>query len=131
MNMTLFAASQSPGSGHYDQIGADVTSYGKRSPRADLNRDHSPKKQLVPTKRDDSPSPLHYKEAETNWKKLANYRSSSSNQYTIKKQAKTSFVTEFVKAKSKVPDIGRYKDDMERYLKLSKGPAIPHYKRGR
>ena len=76
MNLTLYMASESPGSGQYEAIAHDVTS--NRSPRADLNRDKSPKKVALPTQRNDSPSPLHYKDADTKWKKLANYRSSSS-----------------------------------------------------
>ena len=74
---------------------------------------------------------MHYKDADTKWKKLANYRSSSSTQYTISKQKKSSYLTEIQKAKAKLPSVGLYKDDMEKYLKLSKGPTIPHYKRGR
>ena len=47
MNLTLYMASESPGSGQYEAIAHDVTS--SRSPRADLNRDKSPKKVALPT----------------------------------------------------------------------------------
>lgn len=58
---------------------------------------------LIPTKRTDAPSPTSYKDVDKNWKQLAVYRNTSNHNYTIKKEKKTSFLDQTLKAKAKVP----------------------------
>ena len=128
MNETEFLAKSTPGSGHY-KPNFDVMSQAKRIPRADLNRDKSPK--TLPLKKDDSPSPTTYKDVDVNWKKMSTYRTSNFN-YSIKKEKRSSFLDETLKKKSTVPQVGHYKqDNMDSFLKLSRGTSIPRYKQGR
>ena len=79
------------------------------------------KSPLIPYKKDDSPSPVTYKDVDKNWKKMSTYRNTSNHVYTIKKESKRSFLDETLKMKSKVPQVGHYKDSMNSYLMLSKG----------
>ena len=57
----MFYAKECPGIGHYTEK-YDLTS--SRSPRADMNRDKSPKKNLGPVAKNDSPNPQSYKDAD-------------------------------------------------------------------
>lgn len=102
-----------------------------RIPRANLNRDKSPKSPLIPVKRDDSPSPTSYKDVDENWKKQSIFP--NAQKFTVAKQPKTNFLDIVQKTKAFVPEPGKYKDDMKNFARLSHGPntSIPHYKRGR
>ena len=125
MNETEFLAKSTPGTGHY-KPNFDASSSVRRIPRADMNRDKSPKSR--PFKKDDSPSPVTYKDVDTNWKKMSTYRTSNFN-YSIKKEKRSSFLDESIKQKQKVPQVGHYKaDNMDSFLKLSRGTSIPRYK---
>ena len=120
-----YLGTQTPGTGHYE-LKTETTQM--RSPRADLNRDKSPKKPLRPVVRDDSPSPASYQA--DNWKKTSSYRNSSFN-YSINKAKKQSFFEKDIKAKKNNPGIGQYKSDMDKFLKLSVSPTVAKFKRGR
>ena len=96
-----------------------------------MNRDKSPKSPLIPVKRTDAPSPTSYKDVDKNWKKMSTYRNTSNHNYTIKKEAKSTFLDQTIKQKKTIPSVGGYQDSMERFLKLSRGTSVPHYKRGR
>jgi len=85
---------------------------------------------LVPVVRNASPSPASYKDVDENWKKMSSYRD-TSYRFSITKAKKTSFFEKIAKEKMKVPGSGQYKDDMERFLKLSVSPTMSRYKRGR
>ena len=98
MNETEFLAKSVPGSNAY-KPNFDVQSKATRIPKANLNRDKSPKSPLVPYKRDDSPSPVTYKDVDKNWKKMSTYRNTSNHVYTIKKESKRSFLDETLKMK--------------------------------
>lgn len=93
MNETEFMAKQSPGSNHY-QVKDNTMSNNRRIPQAHMNRDKSPKAPLIPYKRTDAPSPTSYKDVDVNWKKMSTYRNTSNHNYTIKKEAKTTFLDE-------------------------------------
>lgn len=99
MNETEFLAKCTPGTGHY-KPNFEVQSKAKRVPRADMNRDKSPKSR--PIKQDNSPSPTTYKDVDVNWKKMSTYRTSNFN-YSIKKEKRSSFLDETLKNKTKVP----------------------------
>lgn len=128
MNETEYLSKQSPSSNFY-KPNFEAQAKSKRVPRADLNRDKSPKSPCVPLKKDDSPSPHTYKEVDKNWKKLATYPTSNFN-YSISKSPKRSFIEESQIAKKKIPQVGHYDSGMDKFLKLSRG-SIPHYKKGR
>ena len=130
MNETEFMSKQSPASNHY-KLNYSTASNNHRIPQAHMNRDKSPKAPLIPYKRTDAPSPTSYKDVDKNWKKLATYRNTSNHNYTIKKEAKSSFLDQTLKLKSKVPQVGHYQDSMERFCKLSRGTSMPRYKQGR
>ena len=92
-----------------------------------MNRDKSPKATIVPIKRDDSPSPTSYKDVDHTWKKTSLHRTTMN--YTIKKDAKRSFIEEMQKAKKTLPQCGHYKaDDIKKFNMLSHGTNIPRYK---
>ena len=91
MNETEFMSKQSPASNHY-AIKEGNVSNNRRIPQAHMNRDKSPKAPLIPTKRTDAPSPASYKEKDINWKKMSTYRNTSNHNYTIKKEAKGSYL---------------------------------------
>jgi len=91
MNETEFMSKQSPASNAY-KPNPDFESKSKRVPRADMNRDKSPKSPLQPYKRDNSPSPTSYKDVDENWKKMGTYRNTSNFRYTIKKEPKKNFL---------------------------------------
>ena len=93
MTETEFCAKQSPGSNHY-QVKDALNSNTRRIPQAHLNRDKSPKSTLIPLKRTDAPSPASYKEVDVNWKKMSTYQNTNNHNYTIKKEAKTTFLDE-------------------------------------
>lgn len=90
MNETEYLAKQSPGSNQY-KPNFDRLSQAKRVPRADMNRDKSAKNPMVPLKKDNSPSPVTYKDVDKNWKKMSTYRNSCYN-YSIRKEPKKSFI---------------------------------------
>lgn len=127
MSEIHFKSSQTPSSNHYTVSTAGIE---KQSPRADLNRDRSPKKALVPVVKNYSPSPTSYKDVDENWKKMSSYRN-TNYKFSITKAKKTSFFEKIAKEKMKVPGTGQYKDDMEKFLKLSVSPTMSKYKRGR
>ena len=130
MNETEYLGKQTPGCNFY-KPNFSAKSQATRSPNANLNRDKSPKEPLIPYKKDNSPSPFTYKDVDTKWKKMSTYRNTLNHVYTIKKETKTSFLDQTLKHKTKVPQVGHYKDDMSSYLMLSKGTQIPRYKQGR
>lgn len=70
MNETEFLAKAAPASNHY-KINYSMMSQSERSPKANLNRDKSPKGPMIPYKKDNSPSPVSYKEADVNWRKMS------------------------------------------------------------
>ena len=127
MNETEFLAKAAPASNHY-KLNYDLTK--ERSPKANLNRDRSPKRPMIPYKKDNSPSPVSYKDADVNWRKQSHVNNANSK-YTIPKVAKKSYLDEQQKTKKKIPEPGHYQDSMERFLKLSRGTSIPRYKQGR
>ena len=130
MNETEFMSKCVPASNAYSPD-FKVSSKVARIPRADLNRDKSPKSPLIPIKRDDSPSPASYKDADVNWKKQSNFPSSQN--FSVSKQPRKSYLDIVQKEKKNIPEPGKYKDDMKKFDLLSHGPStsIPHYKRGR
>ena len=89
MNEIDFLSAQSPGSNFY-KPNYNALSQATRIPRADMNRDKSPKSPLVILKRNDSPSPTSYKDVDTNWKKMSIF--SKEPIYTTSKTKKTSFI---------------------------------------
>ena len=122
-----YEATQSPGSGAY-KPNERASSLNKRQPNANLNRDKSPKVMLKPTKRDDSPSPAHYKDADRTWSKLSQHVT-KNYAYSISKEPKRSFIDIEMKNKKAVPAAGTYKDP--NYDVITKGTSIPHFRRGR
>jgi len=80
--------------------------------------------------KNDSPSPVHYKEKDMGWKKMSNHTNRDFS-YSISKAQRKGFIDMETKTKNFVPGSGKYKDDMSSYCKLSFGNTIPHYKRGR
>lgn len=129
MMETEFLAKSAPGSNHY-KPNYSVMSQSERVPKANLNRDKSPKRPLIPLKKDNSPSPVSYKEADVNWRKLS-IHSNANSKFTIPKVAKKSYLDEQQKHKKKIPEPGHYGDSMDKFLKLSRGTSIPRYKQGR
>ena len=129
MNETDFLSAQSPGSNAY-KPNYEAQAKSIRVPRADMNRDKSPKDPMIALKKNDSPSPSSYKDKDNNWKKMSNYPVTNFN-YSIAKTVKKSFTDEHMQAKKKVPQVGTYNDSMDRFLKLSRGTNIPRYKRGK
>jgi len=90
MNETEFMAKSVPASNAYSPD-YKLSSLKPRIPRADLNRDKSPRNPLVPLKRDDSPSPTSYKDVDKNWKKMSNFATTNFT-YTVSKQPKKSYL---------------------------------------
>ena len=72
MNETEFVSAQSPASNHY-KINFESSSKAARKPAANLNRDKSMKDPLKPWKRDDSPSPVTYKDVDTKWRAMSQF----------------------------------------------------------
>ena len=101
MNETEFLAKTTPASNAY-KPNFEALAKASRVPRADMNRDKSPKAPLIPMKKNDSPSPVSYKDKDNSWKKMSTYRNSSFN-YTISKKPKASFLDENLKKKKTIP----------------------------
>ncbi len=101
MNETEFLAKSVPASNQY-KLNYESQAKAVRHPRADLNRDKSPKNPMIALKRDDSPSPHTYKDVDKNWNRMSQYPTTNFN-YSIKKEPKKSFLDQTVKAKSKIP----------------------------
>ena len=103
-----FAASQVPASNAY-KPNEKASSLNRKVAGANLNRDRSPKSMLKPTKRDDSPSPASYKDADRTWSKLSQHPTKNFA-YSISKEPKKSFLDIEIKNKKAVPAAGTYKD---------------------
>jgi len=101
MSETDYLSKQSPASNFY-KPNYEVQAKSKRVPRADMNRDKSPKAPCVPLKRNDSPSPTSYKDVDKNWNKMANYPTTNFN-YSISKSPKKSFIEQNQIEKKKIP----------------------------
>jgi len=70
MAETEYFAGEVPASNTY-KPNDGISSMKKRTTNANMNRDKSQKNTLKPLKRDDSPSPAHYAEADRTWKKMS------------------------------------------------------------
>jgi len=119
---------QSPASNAY-KPDLNASSLNKRIPKANLNRDRSPKAPLAPVKKSDL-GPASYKDADRTWGKLSQHVTKNFA-YSISKEPKKSFIDFEVKKKKAVPAAGAYKYDMGNFDKLSRGTSVPHFKRGR
>jgi hypothetical protein len=130
MNETEFMAKSVPASNQY-KVNYESQARAVRVPRADLNRDKSPKNPMIAVKKDDSPSPVTYKDVDKNWNRMSQFPTTNFN-YSICKEPKKSFLDQTIKAKAKIPQVGHYKDDgMKNFDMLSRGTNIPRYKKGR
>ena len=76
-----------------------------------MNRDKSPKSPLIPYKRDNSPSPSSYPEADKTWKKMSIHKTTNFN-YSISKEPKKSFLDIEIKKAKALPAPGKYSDSM-------------------
>jgi len=90
MNETEFMAKSVPASNQY-KLNYESQAKAVRQPRADLNRDKSPKNPMVALKKNDSPSPVTYKDVDKNWSKTSNFPVTNFN-YSIQKEPKKSFL---------------------------------------
>ena len=72
MHETEYLSNQSPASNSY-KPDFDRLAQAKRVPRADMNRDKSPKDPLKKLKKDDSPSPSSYTGVDKDWKRMSNF----------------------------------------------------------
>ena len=99
--------------------------------KANLNRNTAPRSPAP--KKDSGPSPHHYKDADTKWKRLSHVDSAKSPTYTIPKENKSGFTATVIKGKNHVPSPNHYKKTtISDYKMLSHGPSsvINKYKRG-
>ena len=62
---------------------------------------------LKPYKRDDSPSPVTYKEVDTKWRNMSQF-AENKNEFSISKCPKSTFTEQVIKDKKKVPAVGSY-----------------------